>query len=238
MVVGIDIYHDPTRKLSTEYAVELSCWVMVDVDANDHHLLDWDVAAPELSADLAVHLQHNLLDHAVHLLLIGYGSGTDHLAGNGIICVTQLLHRRVSVFSLERNHDDDHLQTAGYFLLQVLHICLRSIIGEKRDSRRFDRDSHLRSNCLDKLDEPLHYGLVLVAADHMPIIQCHWNKTSVVGDISTPVGLEVHCELDSFTNYKLFGVQCASLQSDRVLVQFKAPVSQQLHRVRVVVYII
>ena len=53
--------------------------VIEHIDANDHEILERGCTRPELTAELAVELQQDLLGHGNDALLVHDGFGVDHL---------------------------------------------------------------------------------------------------------------------------------------------------------------
>ena len=84
----------------------ISPFVPVDVDADDAKVLDRDLEPPELSAQLAVHLQDDLLDARLEPLLVGQRLLHDDLARHRALHVAQLFDGGVAVGALSGARED------------------------------------------------------------------------------------------------------------------------------------
>merc|ERR1719285_873662 len=128
---------------------------MEHIDANNHQILHWDFATPQLAAELAVDLEGHLLHHGADLLLIADGLEVDHLAGHWLLHTAEFLNCGVSVVSWGWHHSANKLDRGVHRVSYHLHIGLCPVIGQFSHCRLRHLNPHLGSQLEHKADKVL-----------------------------------------------------------------------------------
>ncbi len=168
--------------------------LMINIDADDHELLDRYFQTPQFAAQLAIHLEQDLLGHGSQLLFIEYRFRNYDLRWHRIVNATQPFHGRIAVIARRRKYDHNHLHLVIQVPLDFLYVCVRAVVVQFDHNRLAHPYAHLLRTLAHLVCKLFGHLGVRTYEHNCPRVQVDGTQDTSTTDLIVPVALVVRWE--------------------------------------------